>query len=122
MFSIVSVFVAIGFIVVIGLVLNSMIQGAREWNSNNKSPVLSVDANVVAKRTEVSHHHHNFGNNTALSHHSSTTTYFATFEVKSGDRIELKLPDKEYGMLAEGDYGILTFQGTRYKGFERRPG
>ena len=25
----------------------------------------------------------------------------------------------EYGMLAEGDRGRLTFQGTRYKGFER---
>ena len=50
---------------------------------------------------------------------SSYTTYFATFEVESGDRMELKVPDNEYGMLAEGDIGKLTFQGTRYKGFER---
>ena len=26
---------------------------------------------------------------------------------------------KEYGMLVEGDIGKLTFQGTRYHGFER---
>nr|WP_330380884.1 DUF2500 family protein [Anaerobutyricum hallii] len=26
---------------------------------------------------------------------------------------------KEYGMLAEGDEGKLTFQGSRYLGFER---
>lgn len=26
----------------------------------------------------------------------------------------------EYGMLAEGDFGDLSFQGTRYLGFERR--
>lgn len=25
----------------------------------------------------------------------------------------------EFGMLVEGDYGNLTFQGTRYLGFER---
>ena len=51
--------------------------------------------------------------------YSSSTTYFATFEVESGDRMELKVSDKEYGMLAEGDIGKLTFQGTRYKSFER---
>ena len=42
-----------------------------------------------------------------------------TFEVESGDRIELELSGTEYGMLAEGDYGKLSFQGTRYLGFER---
>jgi len=26
---------------------------------------------------------------------------------------------QEYGMLVEGDKGNLTFQGTRYLGFER---
>ena len=26
---------------------------------------------------------------------------------------------KEYAMLAEGDEGVLTFQGTRYQGFDR---
>ena len=26
----------------------------------------------------------------------------------------------EYGLLVEGDQGLLTFQGTRYLGFERR--
>ena len=28
-------------------------------------------------------------------------------------------PGLEYGMLAEGDAGRLTFQGTRYLSFER---
>ena len=119
MFTIVPVIVTIGFIVVFGLIIYRVIQGGIEWNKNNHLPVLSVDASVVGKRMEVSHHHHNHANNAAMSHHSSSTTYFATFEVQSGDRIELRLPDKEYGMLVEGDAGILTFQGTRYKGFER---
>ncbi|WP_412104691.1 MULTISPECIES: DUF2500 domain-containing protein [Viridibacillus] len=42
-----------------------------------------------------------------------------TFEVQSGDRIELPVSGREYGILVEGDFGLLTFQGTRYKSFER---
>ena len=51
---------------------------------------------------------------------SASTSYYATFEVESGDRIELPLSGSEYGMLAEGDRGTLSFQGTRFLGFERR--
>lgn len=34
--------------------------------------------------------------------------------------MEFRVSDKEYGMLAENDIGRLTFQGTRYLGFERK--
>ena len=36
-----------------------------------------------------------------------------------GVRLELKVDGSEYGMLAEGDCGMLSFQGTRYLGFVR---
>lgn len=75
--------------------------------------MLSVDAVVVAKRTNLSHHHHD------NMHNSSSTTYYITFEVDSGDRMELKVQGTEYGMLIEQDKGKLTFQGTRYLGFKR---
>lgn len=52
-------------------------------------------------------------------HTTSNTFYYATFQVESGDRMELHVPRNEYGMLVEGDNGRLTFQGTRYLGFER---
>ena len=42
-----------------------------------------------------------------------------TFQVESGDRMEFHVGGAEYGMLAEGDAGKLTFQETRYLGFER---
>lgn len=54
-----------------------------------------------------------------MSHTSTSTTYYATFEVPSGDRMEFKVGSREYGMLVEGDAGKLTFQGTRYHGFQR---
>ena len=33
--------------------------------------------------------------------------------------MELRVSGSEFGLLVEGDYGKLTFQGTRYLGFER---
>ena len=49
----------------------------------------------------------------------TNTTYYVTFEVESGDRMEMNVRGSEYRMLAEGDVGKLTFQGTRYLNFER---
>jgi len=121
MATIIPVIVVIGFIVVIGLIIFKAVQGGVEWGKNNNSPVLTVDAKIVTKRTAVSRHnsiHHN--NNHAMNHHSASTAYFVTFEVDSGDRMELQVKDKAYGLLADGDVGKLTFQGTRYKGFERK--
>lgn len=49
----------------------------------------------------------------------SSTTYYATFQVESGDRLELCVSGGESGLLVEGDRDRLTFQGARYLGFER---
>lgn len=110
------------FVFIVGMFVFTMIRGIREWNNNNQSPRLTVDAIVVAKRTDVSRHHHaNAGDMTGAHgyHTSSSTTYYVTFQVESGDRMELHVSGREYGMLAEGDQGRLSFQGTRYLGFER---
>ena len=48
-----------------------------------------------------------------------STSYYVTFEVKSGDRMELAVTGKEYGQMVEGDVGELSFQGTRFLGFDR---
>ena len=44
---------------------------------------------------------------------------FERYSVVGGNRMELRLSGTEYGQLAEGDTGRLSFQGTRYLGFER---
>lgn len=53
---------------------------------------------------------------------SSSTWYYVTFQVESGDRREFSVTGSEYGMLAEGDTGKRSFQGTRYLAFERNEG
>lgn len=105
------------FVIVIGTFIIIAIKGISEWNKNNNSPRLTVSATVVGKRTKVSHHHG--GTDTDIHHHSSTT-YYVTFQVESGDRMELHVSGREYGMIVEGDKGMLTFQGTRYLEFKRQ--
>lgn len=112
-----SVILMLIFIAVFGTIIFTIFKGIGQWNKNNNSPVLTVDAKVVAKRTDVSHSSHGTNDN---HHHSSSTWYYTTFEVESGDRMELEVEGEEFGMLVDGDKGKLTFQGTRYKGFERK--
>ena len=101
------------FCLVFGVFLLAFLKGIKQWNQNNHSPRLTVPVTVVAKRTNVSHHHHHQGASTR------STTYYVTFQVESGDRMELHVAGYEFGLLVEGDQGKLTFQGPRYLGFER---
>ena len=105
--------------IVVFFLIGRAVRGSQRWNQNNHSPVLTVDVTVVAKRSDVSHHHHNSGVNDMASYTTSSTTYYATFQVDSGDRMEFMVPNTEFEMLVEQDHGKLTFQGTRYLGFER---
>ena len=118
-FTLFPLLFSVMFAAVFVLIIVQVVRGAREWKKNNDSPVLTVDAAVVAKRTNVSHSSHHTGTDSMATTTSSSTTYYVTFQVPSGDRMELHVLGTEYGMIAEGDTGKLTFQGTRYLGFER---
>ena len=96
------------FFLVAAIIIVVLVKVIGQNSKNNRSPRLTVDATIVAKRT---HTHH------AGEHHA--TTYYVTFQVNSGDRMELRVSGQEYGLLAEGDRGALSFQGTRFLGFER---
>jgi hypothetical protein len=119
MFSVFPVIFGIFFIIIFGMIIFTVARGISEWGKNNNSPRIPAEARISAKRLNVSGggiYNDGVGN---THHYASTTTYYATFEFKTGDRKEFRVPYKEYGMLAEGDEGVLTFQGTRYISFER---
>lgn len=84
-----------------------------QWFKNENSPRLTVPAKIVDMQRKTHHHHSN-------GHHHHTHSYHVTFEVESGDRMELKVSRSEYDMLTVGDSGKVSFQGTRYLGFERK--
>ena len=117
MFNAFGIMFTIVFVLVIGTFIVIAVKGIGQWNKNNHSPRLTVPATVVAKRTNVSHHRHGGVND--HHHHHTSTSYYVTFQVESGDRMDLHVAGTEYGLLIEGDRGNLTFQGTRYLGFDR---
>ena len=109
-FSIMQIVVPVMFVLVFGIIIVTMVRGVGEWNKNNQSPKLTVPVTVVAKRSDV---------HRGIETMHTFTSYYVTFQVESGDRMEFEVSDMEYGMLAEGDSGELTFQGTRYLNFQR---
>ena len=113
-FGMFEVMFSIVFFLIVGAFVVMLVKGIGQWNKNNRSPQLTVPATIVAKRTNVSHHHAG-----EHHHHTTSTTYYVTFQVESGDRMEFHVTGQEYGLLIEGDRGNLSFQGTRYLGFER---
>lgn len=113
-FQLMNVLFPIMFVTILGIFIFILIRNLVQWNKNNHSPKLTVEATVVTKRRD--YHHRNSGN---MEMTMSNTSYYVTFQVQSGDRMELRVNGSEYGMLAEGDRGQLTFQGTRYLDFQR---
>lgn len=119
MFQFIPTIITIVFIVVIGIIVFRAIQGVMQWKANNESPILNVPARICAKRASTHTSHHAGGTDGMHAHHTTSTNYYATFEFENGDRKEFRIKSREYGLLVEGDSGMLTFQGTRYLGFER---
>ncbi|KUF31072.1 MULTISPECIES: DUF2500 domain-containing protein [unclassified Lysinibacillus] len=105
-----SVFITIIFFIVFGSIAFIVVKGIISWSKNNSSPILTVPAKVVTKRTNI----RGGSNNTGAS-----TSYYVTFEELNGERHELKMNGHDYGLLVDGDFGILTYQGTRYHSFNR---
>ena len=115
------VFISV-FILIAATFVVLLVRGIGQWRKNNASPRLTVEARVVSRRADTHVSQMPVAGDASGAHGfstSSTTAYYATFEVESGDRMEFTVPQSEYGYLAEGDLGRLTFQGTRFVSFER---
>lgn len=114
-FDIFSILFTLVFLLIFGVIVVVLVKSLGEWNKNNNSPRLTVEATVVAKRQHNTRHHHG----TDMHMHHTSSHYYVTFQVASGDRMELMMPGNQFGLLIEGDRGNLTFQGTRFLSFER---
>jgi len=88
-------------IIAFGLIL---VKSIKKNNAYKKEPILSVQAKVVTKRT--------------YNHLDFSTAYYVTFQVDSGDRMELAANMDLVGYIVEGDTGILTFQGDKLVSFK----
>ncbi len=99
---------SLAFALVLMVFAYIIISHIAEWAKNQASEAHMRDVRVVAKRTSV--HGHSYAH----------TTYYVTFEfLDDGSRLELRVPDRHFGLMAEGDLGILSYQGTQFNAFER---
>lgn len=101
MFSLVPVFIGIVAVLMIFLLIKNIFR-------NVGKPKVAAPATIVAKRQQLSN-----------MDDSNYTTYYVTFEFETRDRLELSVDRREYGLMAENDKGMLTFQGDKFIGFER---
>lgn len=115
-FGIFGIVFAVIFLAAAGFIIYTISKNVSQTVKNNNSPVLTVNAKIVAKRTHVGNH---MQNNNDMMYNNTYTKYYSTFEFESKDRLELLVPRDKYGYIVEGDNGKLTFQGTRFIDFER---
>lgn len=109
MFSGIPAMMGLILVAMVVLVVFRLFRGAQRFVENCAQPEREVAARVVGRRAQTE----------GSGDGPVTTTYYATFEMGDGERLELRLPHREYGQLAEGDQGRLTHQGTWFRGFER---
>ena len=110
-YNVISILVIICFIIIVGFILFMIGKSFKEWHTNNNSPVLTVPATVVSKRKQITSGEE-YG-------YSSYTAYYITFQIEDHDSKEFSVNSIQYNQIFEGDYGDLTFQGTRYHRFNR---
>lgn len=67
----------------------------------NSSQVTSCFARVITKRTP------------------GGSEYYIGFEMEDGERIELRVQGSQYGVIIEGDQGMVSFRDGRMVGFDR---
>jgi len=104
------------FLLIFAVIAVTLIKGLVGWKKNNDQPILNVNATVVSKRENFRRSASNHNNHAMRTGH---TSYFVTFQFDSGDRLELQVRGEEYGMMVEGDGGVLVFQGIRFHSFDR---
>ena len=78
MFTIVPIFIGVVFVLILAGIAVQAVRGAAQWKRNNDAPVLTVEAEVAAKRMDVRTYRHG-GTEHSRRHASSRTYYYATF-------------------------------------------
>lgn len=115
MFNFLFIFIIIIFIVV-------LVKNISEWNRNNHSPITDTEAVVALKKISTATHQHPVGGDASGAqgmHISTSTEYYITFRTKDGELKKFRVNEREYSLVSEGQEGKLSFQGSRYIGFER---
>ena len=87
-----------------------------EWSKNRNSPMIQREAFILDVFTREDTSMVPTGSDGSMMP-VVNTQYYAKFQFADGSAEEFKLHAKEYKQLAAGMRGILTSQGTWFRGF-----
>ncbi|MEG2295226.1 MAG: DUF2500 domain-containing protein [Oscillospiraceae bacterium] len=109
-FKIIPIVIAMIFAAILGILFVRILKSFSQWNKNNQCPIQQIKATVVEKRVH-QRHQMKFQSKIETSH--TTSTYHVLFETENKEQLEFIVSSKEYKLLVQGYFGILTAQGTR---------
>lgn len=107
------------FILLVAVLLfgGAIWQGVRKWRvsrANDASPIQQGIAKVVGVRTNTIADPPDMNPKVQTN---PVITRFVTFELETGERLELPVTPEQQAQFKEGDRGTLKYQGTRFLGF-----
>jgi hypothetical protein len=106
------------FAAILGTAGYQLFKKARESSRNDALPVTAVHATVSATRTNTIAQPAELNPKYKID---PVTKFFVTFRLSEGRTVEFELSSQQLAPLTEGQQGKLTYQGTRYLGFEKSP-
>lgn len=109
LFAVVLTFILVVFVVILVTIARGARTSLAQRRANKAAPLVTNPAVVTSRRTEV----------TGGGESHAITLYFVTFQFPTGDRQEFRVSGEEYAQIAERDRGLLSSQGTWFKGFQR---
>ena len=109
-----TIIMAILLCVALLILVLSIVRILVPWIKDRQSDIMNIQAIVLSKRSN-----EDVFSDIRTVTINTHTYYYVTFLIKGGIQMEFRVPGEEYGMLAKGDSGKLTFQGRSYLGFER---
>ena len=106
-------FVVIAIVVLVAAVFLKMVLGSiKSLTGRAKSPVVSVTADVVEKRSETG-----LGEFKQDGIRLGKGVYSVDFELENGEILTFQVSKAEYDSLEEGAHGCLNYREKTYLGF-----
>lgn len=108
----------LGVLVIVGIIVASAVWASVQQSRNDSKPLISEEARVVKITDRNSGMFVRGGTRYFLN---TRKEYYVTFEsLSNGAQRKFFVPVNGHKIIAEGDVGVLTSQGTRYISFKRQ--
>ena len=95
-----------------------VVKGLAQYHRDNQAPMLTEQA-VVTYIPPVRDFHTTPYSSNRSGFFNSSSAAFVSFQLNSGEVKRFRLQKEEYERLQAGDRGMLTYQGSRFRGFSK---